>query len=717
MKSILLNELSRQIIDVPRLLHVVTDGKPVKSFFGGVRGYEDIGLFESADNDGNNIIHILANKRVLTQVLPEIFKDAQQICQREKISANPISFLTKLLNTANNSGLTAAHIAIDNNDTAALYLLYQYGINLTDMMYTSQSPIKYIFDINPKFLSKTAAHGPVDLLELICLYAASRKMLKIEHLVDMSMQIQFSNNIKMHTFFLQFFEYCLLDNFVNNEQDREKITMLLDVVANYTKLELSQHHLIEILNLQNPAQNETALINQAKYHILNQCAKAICDNNALPFNDLINTELNDIKTSDKAKKMIELDSNPKMNEVSKDETEIPNTNAIQPKAQEINLVSERIPLQEIDTNQQSDVNSTHESVMISHKQAVDINIYKDKVVTLLKAADKSIAYAEQHLGKNYTDLHFIISILSYLGDAKLGKVLTLAAQILDVKPKTIFAFLQEYVQTLQATDLLIVNNKQKLDAYNLSCAYDNCAMAQLFLTRGIETEIYNQNINSIFETPIANNSTNVLQYLLTKQKLITIDWHFVLYKAIKYANIQAVQYYLESGCDAIDVTTDRTGTIKKGEQYTIYNKILDSLVSLTKIEHYTAQEDRHKAQEHSNKAFAKIPLLCKCLEMMINADKIYISTEKAVMNKTSVLLQKLASTAIALKQNQLAADAVVSLEKLFITLENIGQKITDTNSDMQSQTTYVTHFSIFSDLDHNDTKTLIGVQDEQVEQV
>jgi hypothetical protein len=173
MKRILLTELNKEI-DITKLNSLIVSGKPKKLLGFINNGYEDIGLFKPIDQEGNNIVHSLvlaANKNVLAHILPEIYKNALQICQREKISEPPINFLGKFIDARNIKGFKPAHIAIDQGNPAALDILRQHGVVFTARSEGTYSPIEYIFIKKPQFLNEVIKGGFVHLLELICTQA------------------------------------------------------------------------------------------------------------------------------------------------------------------------------------------------------------------------------------------------------------------------------------------------------------------------------------------------------------------------------------------------------------------------------------------------------------------------------------------------------------------------------------------------------------------
>jgi hypothetical protein len=175
MKQVLINELDKPLIDVPKLNSFIENGKPYKLFGFIDWGVESIGLFEIYK--GQNIFHYLSHKGVLSMVLPTFFgSKSQDILSREKSS---FSKLNEYLNSVNLSGLTPAHIAVIHNPTA-LQTLSQVGAILTSEGYTAIlqknggravafSPLEYIFRDEPtahNFFTQSIRAGSVDIFAL-----------------------------------------------------------------------------------------------------------------------------------------------------------------------------------------------------------------------------------------------------------------------------------------------------------------------------------------------------------------------------------------------------------------------------------------------------------------------------------------------------------------------------------------------------------------------
>lgn len=97
MKQVLINELDKPLIDVPKLNSFIENGKPYKLFGFIDWGVESIGLFEIYK--GQNIFHYLSHKGVLSMVLPTFFgSKSQDILSREKSS---FSKLNECINSVN----------------------------------------------------------------------------------------------------------------------------------------------------------------------------------------------------------------------------------------------------------------------------------------------------------------------------------------------------------------------------------------------------------------------------------------------------------------------------------------------------------------------------------------------------------------------------------------------------------------------------------------
>lgn len=347
----------------------------------------------------------------------------------------------------------------------------------------------------------------------------------------------------------------------------------------------------------------------------------------------------------------------------------------------------------------------------SAKKVVSIEEYAAKVLEIALGSTNCMAQITADLGSESFPLHMFISLMAIPSDF-FGKVLQKAAKELKTSQKTTVIFLQEYIETLESGDFLYVNGESKLDAYGLACARDQLNIAKPLLVKGLELGGYSANTDSIFEFPLKFNSSNILKYLFTEQESITINWHYVLLKAIKYANVETISYYAQSEEEAIQVTTDRRGdSSAEKKKYNILNKALDSLVELAQLERFKAKEAQ------MDDAIKKIPLLCECIKIMIDSDRIYYAVDNLLVGKKTLSLLKELNSAIKRLPTYKSVDAL-SLDELGRTMNDVKDLVitrykaqpnlplnsvveidrieSGIEDDTASQATYVTNFSVLS---------------------
>lgn len=752
MKQVLINELDKPLIDVPKLNSFIENGKPYKLFGFIDWGVESIGLFEIYK--GQNIFHYLSYKGVLSMVLPTFFgSKSQDILSREKSS---FSKLNEYINSVNLSGLTPAHIAVIHNPTA-LQTLSQVGAILISEGYTAIlqknsgravafSPLEYIFRDEPtahNFFTQSIRAGCVDIFALFSKEQHVVQVQFLRYLPYVVQEINKVNTANSSNVFSVIFQDYWSDILTVDHSSFIKVMRLMNILNDQNKnwnLSIEDwSHLLSVENFEN--------FSQICQCILHKCAAKFLDGtlSAMQLEDFIKIDaIEDGKFQQLKYYFVEegflnplglgevsavgfivdadISTNPVKHGVSL--TDLDGTivlssensgtrhsvdhSAEEHKARELDSVeSQNVSV--ISTPSLSLISEPVDKLSIKPKavtKVVSIHDYAKSVTSCLQGSKKCTEHLTHDLGISYTQLHSFISMLALSGDY-FGKVLHVAAKQLDVVTKNTRDFLSEYIGELEAHDLLTTDNSRKLSAYGLACARDQVDLTKLLLNKGFELGVYSGSTNSIFEIPIKYNSISIIEYLLNKQDSITVDWHCILSQAIKYANVKAVECYINSGNDIIQGITDRGGLFTEHGKYNILNKALDGLTELSELRRFQGDQVKKEA------ALRKIPKLCECIKMMIEAGKVYYAEENfTVSKKTFSLLKKLKSAVKILSDDPSMSKIVeaISLVKgliishyescdLSLMAQQLLEKIkSDVDYDTASNATFITHFSALSDL-------------------
>lgn len=652
MKEILRNELDKAETDIPRLIDIIVNGKPLYKFGFVFWGYDRVGLFEPYE--GGNIFHELAQKGILSMVLPVIFdnKNLSNILTRED---KAFSELKQFLNAVDNEGLTPAHLAV-TDDLNALQTLYECGVSLRRSDYliatkqykaSEYSPLEYIFVGNSEEISErldNIAKNSKDFLEFLA--------------SEMN---------------------CIIEK-INSASDNDKKEIFSLILNKGSALGLADDNIAKIKQLQEP--HSTTLEAPTQYIKLNNMPVKFygC---GFPFNHL-------------------LASSPKF-PAAPNKVGLPFWN---------NLT---LPQAQLNKDQPDSENKKPEPTSSNSELIIEPCLEETtEKMSLSEALSKYLAKNEQYtshiqneLGENHSELHSFIVMLAY-GKDWFEKLLQGAVKKYSVEAVDTEEFWVDYIKKLKLDQLILKNSKRGVDAYGLSCALDEEWLAKLLLNKGLKLGFYTKNTKSLFDQPIKSDSNQILKYLLTEQQDIELDWHYILSKAIKYANVQVITYYVESEATLIETTTDRKGNINEGEKYTLLNKALDDLVELSAIQ-------RYKKAEQKEKALKKIPKLCKCIKLLLTKDdKLYCTTAGKVLKKTFDLLQELSTSINNFKENNLSSQAeIVSdlksnilthYKKMTSLSEIVIQKIEDLENNIKndetlsSASTDMTKISALSDI-------------------
>lgn len=754
MKQVLINELDKPLIDVPKLNSFIENGKPYKLFGFIDWGVESIGLFEIYK--GQNIFHYLSHKGVLSMVLPTFFgSKSQDILSREKSS---FSKLNECINSVNLSGLTPAHIAVIHNPTA-LQTLSQVGAILTSEGYTAIlqknggravafSPLEYIFRDEPtahNFFTQSIRAGCVDIFALFNKEHHVVQVQFLRYLPYVVQEINKVNTANSSNVFSVIFEDYWSDILTVDHSSFIKVMRLINILNDQNKdwnLSIEDwSHLLSVENFEN--------FSQIRQCILHKCALKFLDGtlSAMQLEDFIKVDaiedgkfqqlkyyfvegsLNplgfvevsavglivdgDISTNPvkHGVPLIALDSAVVLSSVNSGARHSVDHSAEEHKARELGSVeSQKISV--IPTPSLSLLSEPVDRPSIKPKavtKVVSIHDYAEGVTSCLQGSEKCTEHLTYDLGINYTQLHSFISMLALSVDY-FGKVLDVAAKQLGVVTKNTRDFLSEYIGELEAHDLLTTDNRRKLSAYGLACARDQVDLAKLLLNKGFELGVYSGSTNSIFEIPIKYNSISIIEYLLNEQDSIIIDWHYILSQAIKYANIKAVECYINSGSDIIQGITDRGGLSTEHGKYNILNKALDGLTELSELRRFQGDQVKEEA------ALRKIPKLCECIKMMIESGKVYYAEENLTVSKKTFALLKELKSAIKILSDDPSMSKIVeaislvkgliishyeSCDLSLMAQQLLGRIKSDVDYDTASNATFITHFSALSDLGRN----------------
>jgi hypothetical protein len=264
---------AKKIQEITRL---IVFGKEKKSFFPKKSQYQESGIFNTYDNNNNNIFHLLAKKGILSLVLPEVFKHKTTICKRENIDEYRLG---ALINSENQEGFRPAHITVARNDFEAFQLLHQYGASLAEDG-RQDSVVKYIVKEQPTFLRNIIAHS-ISIMEFICFKIIAEQPIfpqiqgdQKNNFAPILNQIQIAKNAPMDEFFLDLFKHAW-KNILANTDEQSKMEKILDVVEKHNDLKLSNEDLTSMVHLDNPSTDDAKLISQVRNFILSKCATEI----------------------------------------------------------------------------------------------------------------------------------------------------------------------------------------------------------------------------------------------------------------------------------------------------------------------------------------------------------------------------------------------------------------------------------------------------------
>ena len=295
-------------------------------------------------------------------------------------------------------------------------------------------------------------------------------------------------------------------------------------------------------------------------------------------------------------------------------------------------------------------------------KAVDIKRFADKVTTLLQSDSDVQQYLVEDIGEGYSQLHSFISMAAGT-DEFFPAILSTAAQMLKVADVNQSDFFVQYIATLTIDDLShLTNTEEPRDAYELACVVNDRHLASWLFSQGREVGLYGcgDYTPSLFEKALKHNATEVIHYLLTEQHSIKIDWYNVLSLATKYANgaaLKAIDDYIHSAELPIPDVRDK-GQGTGPHSYNILNKAVYNLVKLWDV----VLSSRASPETKSN-AISKVPQLCKCIQIMIDEEKIdYVPTNSLVRTTIFELLQRLVQDMHKITATQEVESAALAID-------------------------------------------------------
>jgi hypothetical protein len=643
MKEILIQELGKEVGDIPKLTDIIINGKPIYKF-GFIRwGYEHIGLFEPY-NDGN-IFHDLARKGILSIILPVIFSNINKILERE--GKNFLEF-KQYINAVNKDGLTAAHLAVIH-DVVALQKLYEYGAALSRSDYQvavhkqykplESSPLEYIFLRNTEkvedFFNILLNGNTGNITDLLGLIRS-----EVDNIIDKISQLSEEDKRSKFSIIRDYSKLLLLDNESVIKLEQLLAPHVLKVQNTFTPTGLMYLHMpFGISGLTNHNLFQKKPITQTQMPFIFSKSLFTGSDSLVIKNAEKSESIKKVRNDNSSRNII------KERPVGKD---VQNADISK-------LLESASDTYTVSAEQEGKVNIERITTTL-YAQAIIIKQDKyQQIITLGKSLAKYLreeysSNMESDLGKSYTDLHAFIFVL-YRSKDFFNELIKIVSEQSNMESKSVDTFWTEYIETLTGSDLLEVNIKRQHNAYGMACVLDMPDLVKLLIKKSLATNIYQTDTKGLFDIAIKFGSYKTLKYLLTEQQDIELDWHYILLKAIKYANIQAVEYYIDSGFEIIKTVTDKKGVIIETGKYTILNRALSSLKELSNLKYYPTDE-------YKKAALKKLPKLCECLEKILKSNKLYCSIqEDIVLNKTFSLLHGLDKNINSLRESNLVSAA------------------------------------------------------------
>jgi hypothetical protein len=582
-------------VDIIKLNNLIQLGKPIKTFGFIPNGYGSIGLFETYN--GENIFHLLARKSVLSTVVPTIFDNANAILAREGIKENPKSFLKKAINALNKDELTPADLAARNNDFAGLQTLDQYGANVIQSDAWLLGNSKYLLGLQTLTQLQIL---PMDYAHVIesdnwTKMLENNSKFRIESSpIFFFMTRAMNNNTPLTDDFVKLFGRICTNSNISDHIKLDYLPSIIERIKSSKQDEGRKKKLCAIIQDLLGARSKST--NSAGVGIEHTTKKGGLSVLSDITEKVINTQQpKEDKKTPLANNTENIDKENTVSVSSVDQKIVPKSN--KPELRE-----------------------------------ATIEEYAESVIKYIVSTPE-LHDEMKRLGPNPGTLHSLIFAANAF---EFDQILEIIAKKPGVSNKIPQNFLKEYIDKITSQDLIDLRSTVqgfRVNAYDLTCMLDDPIILELLLKQGIKVGLYTQDTDSLFQPPLKFHRNKILDYLLTEQKHISPNWSYILFQAVKYANLHAVEHYVKSGFVTIETVVDKNYKTNTKGEYTILNKTLEGLKELSKL---ASSQSEYKGQ-----AIKKIPKLSKCLETMIDHKKMYYSVDPVVLTKTMKLLTSL----------------------------------------------------------------------------
>ncbi|MCP5378786.1 MAG: hypothetical protein H6910_06705 [Rickettsiaceae bacterium] len=643
----------------------IINGKPKTRLFFFKDGYQAAGLFY--DKNDQSIFKILCNHPSLAKLLPLFVENIHAICKREE---QDVDIQLKLLNNSLNKK------TLDFLDhTSVLKLLKQFNVEDKSSEDLFNTVFKYVFtntlDDAASMVRENIFHQLVrdhDLVKLIYIFVKKIDTLSSSYNLSRSVLLSLLQDKLTHE--------------VNGKAPVDHMPpIILQSLAKLLRLKYTET---------NGSNCGTAEYKQLLKIIFESSYTVILDDSLLPSVIDIRQETNDANldnffdimvnhyiqtgftglppqwTSDgvtSTNQCIPTEKKIKSNNYS-DLTGVNNTNEVALNQGSIDTV--------VDVHQKN--NSIYEVLgeyksPRREKSVVTPEVVFEEILAKVQNKSKEHNKLQNIFGEKYSLAH---TILYYKPSEKFYTSIISSLH----KKWTEFQLegdaLEKCVETL-TTDQLLTKftfaNANDSTLLKHACL-KNSELLVLLYTRMKELQLLN--CNTALEVAISCHNKQLVQYII-EQDSSAIDWYSFLRNSIKYANSEAVQFYIDSESPTVEESYDRQGG-DSNTQYTIFNY---ALLSLTEL--YKSRQDVEKIP--LVKIESKILTIFKIVNDLYKNNKLYLATDqvdklsadKSVLTKTNSLFKNLCRFA--------QVDEVLKKE-----CQGVGKMLMDSinNKDLQS---------------------------------
>jgi hypothetical protein len=672
--KVFLSELNKKTPDITKVSQLLQQGRKapwsMSNFLGNV--YENIRILDRTEGD-NTVFHLLAEKGILGKVIGTLFSNAESILGREGVTyqvaknqsksdaAKLVMF--KLLHIENAAKLTSVEQALVSKDFKCI----EYLVDLSLQKYSKFSlGLDPILDL---IVSNKASQGISVILDKL----ADANYLQIIAKTGHNSVVKILNKLGY-----------LLEN-----QGAEKFTIDQKVIANIVGIEAindeEYNKLLSAFNLSTGQMNDLlgGRSNLGRLEVIKALKhKAILGSIGFAI-DLKNKSKNfDSKENflskifPNAANILDIEKIKLLDDFIQDKFAITSEEIkkIQGKKEVIqenkeNLKEEKkeekksVVIKVLkDSNGVSDLKEQKQEILITKKSIeADYSQYLEGVKKYL--ITKYSQEIEKGLGQQYNDLQFYLYVtIKY--EKQFTKILKYIAKNLSISPISLNKYIKVVVDSAKEEDFSFLGSRKKT-ALEIACLKAKTDWVKAILEKGAELKVYNNDTLSIYQAAISDNVKPVLKYLLSEQKIVQIKWENVLFDCIKYGNLDAVKYYVQSGVDIIEKSVDRSKNSNEEivKKYTLLNYGMDRLIHLAELKFHSrlSKEERQKKEKA---AVIKMNEIAKCLVFLIDKDKMYYSNEEYIVNKTAQLLYQVSKYQLGLQ------------EKIKNNLESLHTKIT-----------------------------------------